>query len=47
MTLTLWVYLTRPNQSTQKHPFVWLGVMQQKVAILNLGKSVNFQVKLS
>ena len=45
LILTLWMSLVRPNQST-RNSFVWLDAMQQKVAILNKGKSANFLVKL-
>ena len=45
LILTLWMSLVRPNQST-RNSFVWLDAMQQKVAILNKGKSANFLIKL-
>ena len=44
LILTLWMSLVRPNQST-RNSFVWLDAMQQKVAILNKGKSANFLIK--
>ena len=38
LILTFWVGLVRPSQSTHNSS-VWHGVIQQKVAILNNGKS--------
>ena len=35
--LTFWVYLARPSQNTHNSA-VWLGIMQEKVAILNKEK---------
>ena len=40
-----WVCFARPSQSTHNSS-IWLGVMQQKVAILNKEKSADFPVKL-
>ena len=44
LILTFWVCLARVIQSTHNSS-VWLGVMQQKLDILNKGKSANFPVK--
>ena len=45
LILIFWVCLARPSKITQ-NLLVWLGVMQEKVAILNYGKIVNSPVKL-